>query len=292
MLWLAFTLFAAFMQAWRNAFQKQLSHDVPVFGVTLARFLYAWPLALLYLIALYRHDPRLTLPDFPPAFFAYIAATAAAQILATLLMVQLFRLKNYAVGVGLVRSEAVFAAVLGVAFYGSQLNLVGWLGVITGTVAVFLLSATGHWRQISPRVLLIGMAGGLCFALTSLWVREASQLLPLPPLVAAAWSLFCVIFLQALVLFVGLWLHNRATLRKLFSHPRLTLATGVSSFLGSLGWFSAFSLQDVAIVKTVGQVEVLFVIAISSLIFKEKLKKQNGLGLLLIVIAALLVVWG
>lgn len=292
MLWLAFTLFAAFMQAWRNAFQKQLSLDVPIFGVTLARFLCAWPLALLYLVLLYRHDPSLTLPHFPPAYAAYIAATATAQILATLLMVQLFRLKNYAIGVGLVRSEAIFAAILGVAFYGSQLTLWGWLGVITGGVAVFLLSGTGQWRHISPRVLLFGLASGLCFALTSLWVRQASQLLALPPLVGAAWSLFCVIALQALVLFIGLYVRERGALRKLLAHPRLTLATGVASFLGSLGWFSAFSLQDVAIVKTVGQVEVLFVIAISSFIFKEKLKKQNGLGLLLIVIAALLVVWG
>lgn len=291
MLWLAFTLFAAFMQAWRNALQKQLSHDVPVFGVTLARFLCAWPLALLYLVFHYQRDESLLIPDFPPAFFAYIAATAGVQIVATLLMVQLFRLKNYAIGVSLVRSEAVFAAMLGMLFYGSQLGALGWLGVITGAVAIFLLSGTGGWRQVSPQVLALGMAGGLCFALTSLWVREASQLLPLPPLVAAAWSLFCVIFLQACVLFAGLWLWERGTLRKLFAHPRLMFATGVASFLGSLGWFSAFSLQDVAIVKTVGQVEVLFVLAISSWFFKEKLQRQNGLGLLLIVVAALLVTW-
>ena len=47
--WLVLTLFAAFMQAWRNAFQKQLSQHVPVLGVTLARFLGAWPLALHWL---------------------------------------------------------------------------------------------------------------------------------------------------------------------------------------------------------------------------------------------------
>lgn len=292
MLWLAFTLLAAFMQAWRNAFQKQLSRHVPVLGTTLARFLYAWPLALVYLLYLYARDAQLAIPHFPPAFFAYIVATAFAQIVATMLMVALFRLKNYAVGVGLVRSEAVFAAILGVAFYGSQLAWPGWLGVITGAVAVFLLSGTGNWREVSWRVLLLGLCGGLCFALTSLWVREATLLLDVPALVAAAWALFCVIFLQALVLMLWLWLRDRAALRQLLAHRRLALATGVTSCVGSLGWFSAFSLQDVAVVKTVGQVEVLFVIAISSLVFNEKLQKQNGLGLVLIVAAALLVIWG
>ena len=32
-LWIPFTLLAAFMQAMRNALQKQLSKDVPVLGV-------------------------------------------------------------------------------------------------------------------------------------------------------------------------------------------------------------------------------------------------------------------
>ena len=45
--WILFTLMAAFMQAWRNAFQKQLSTTVDVYGVTLARFLFGFPLAIL-----------------------------------------------------------------------------------------------------------------------------------------------------------------------------------------------------------------------------------------------------
>ena len=292
MLWLAFTLLAAFAQAWRNAFQKQLSQHVPVLGTTLARFLLAWPLALAYLAVLYNGDSSLTLPQFPPAFFAYIVATAVMQISGTMLMVRLFHLKNFAIGIGLVRSEAIFAAIVGVAFYGSQLQWLGWLGVMTGAVAVLLLSATGNWRQLSLPVLLLGLSSGLCFALTSLWVREATLLLALPSLVAAAWALFCVIFFQALVLILWLLLRERDTLRKLLDHKRLMFLSGFASFLGSLGWFSAFSLQDVAIVKTVGQIEILFVLAIYSLIFKEKLKKQNGFGLALIVLAAMLVIWG
>ncbi len=36
-MWIFFTLMAAFMQAWRYAFQSRLSRDVNVVGVTLAR---------------------------------------------------------------------------------------------------------------------------------------------------------------------------------------------------------------------------------------------------------------
>ena len=51
------------------------------------------------------------------------------------------------------------------------------------------------------------------------------------------------------------------------------------------------SLQAVAYVKTLGQVEVLFTLLISVLILKEKLKRQDLLGLTLIVAAAVLVMW-
>ena len=290
MLWLPLTLFAALMQAWRNAFQKQLSQQVPVLGVTLARFLFAWPLALLWLGQYYLRDVALPLPTFSATWFAYIGGAASAQIAATALMVQLFRLKNYAIGVGLARSEAILAAILGVACFGTQLSSAGWLGVLTGAVAVFILSGASL-RQVSWRVLALGLGSGLCFALTSLWVRQAALALPLPALPAAAWVLASVLILQTLLLLAWLICRDRAALRQLLARRKLALATSIASFLGSLGWFSAMRLQDVAIVKTVGQIEVLFMLAISAAYFKEKLQKQDGLGLALIVIAALLVVW-
>ncbi|MDO4643504.1 MAG: DMT family transporter [Cardiobacteriaceae bacterium] len=290
MSWLIFSLFAACMQACRNALQKQLSHTVPVLGVTLARFLYAVPIAVCYLASFYLRDPSLSLPSFNRAFVLYVFAAAMVQILATALMVQLFRLKNYAIGAGLARSEAILAAILGVLFFGTQLGLFGWLGIFIGTVAVFLLSGAGV-RQLSLRVLVTGLSSGLCFALTSLWIRQAGLSLHIAPLHAAAWVLLSILTLQAMALLFWLLAYDRATLRKLLAQPRLAMATSTFSCLGSIGWFSAMCLQDVALVKTVGQIEVLFMLIISAVFFKERLKKQDLLGLLFIVIAALLVVW-
>ncbi len=136
MLWIPFTLLAAFMQAWRNAFQKQLSKEVGVAGVTLARFIWASPLAVLYLWTLYQWQP-VALPEFNGRFAGFIVAAALAQILATALMVKLFKLRNYAIGAGLAKSEAVLAAVLGVAFFSEALSLTGWFGVALGAVRCF-----------------------------------------------------------------------------------------------------------------------------------------------------------
>ena len=204
MLWIPFTLFAAFMQAWRNAFQKQLSQELGATSVTLARFVLAGPLAALYLSGLYYWRPEEPLPHFAHSatlylFAAYIIGAAVSQIVATALMVRLFQLRNYAVGVGLAKSEAIWAAILGVAFFGTLLSPLGWVGVLIGGLAVGLLSGMRRVQGvISPKTLIVGVASGLTFALTSLWVREASLLLELSFPFSAAWVLLLVISLQTL----------------------------------------------------------------------------------------------
>lgn len=288
-LWIPFTLLAAFMQAWRNAFQKQLSKEVSVAGVTLARFIWASPLAALYLWSLYRWQPA-ELPKFTLSVVGFIVAAALAQIVATALMVKLFQLKNYAIGAGLAKSEAILAAILGVMFFSEALNLLGWFGVVLGGCAVFLLSGASL-RWLSLPVLLLGLASGLAFALTSLWVRQASLVLGLPFPHGAAWVLLLVILLQTLVLLAYLSLKDRATLTALWQRPKLTLLVSFCSCIGSIGWFTAMSLESVALVKTLGQVEVLFMLLISAFVFKEKLKATDHLGLLFIVLAAIAVMW-
>lgn len=289
-MWIWFTLLAAIAQAGRNAFQKQLSRDVPVLGVTLARFFYAVPLASGYLAFLYWHDESLTLPNFPLLFFVYVIGAGLAQIWATSLMVQLFHLKNYAIGVGLAKSEAVWAALLGVLFFGVTISPIGWLGVVLGGVAIFLMTGSGNLRQLSWKTLFLGISSGLCFALTSLWVREASLQLNSHFLISAAWVLFTVITFEAVLLVVYLALFQKETLTKFFQFPKLGMLTSLFSFLGSFGWFNAMSLNHVAFVKTLGQVEIFFILGISYFIFKERLKIQDFVGLILVVIAAILVV--
>jgi len=296
MLWIPFTLLAAFMQSWRNAFQKQLSTSVDAYGVTLARFICASPLAALYLFWLYQHSSSqgetVAAVEFTGRFWLYIVIASLSQILATVLMVRLFQQKNYAIGVGLAKSEAVLAALIGTALLSDQLSLLGWLGVLIGGIAVFLLSGAKDIRSLSWPILWTGLGSGLAFAITSLLVREASlELDALPFLLRAGWVLLCVIGLQTAIMLLWLGLTRRATLRALWQRKGLTAAVSVASFLGSLGWFTAMSLESVAIVKTLGQVEVLFTLMISAWFFKEKLQRTDHLGLLLVVVGAVLVIW-
>ena len=283
---------AAFMQAWRNAFQKQLSTTVDVYGVTLARFIFALPLALIYISCLYHFQPVTESVHFNLRFAIYVLIAAWSQIAATALMVQLFKQKNYAIGVGLAKSEAVLAAIIAVVFLSDHLSLLGWFGVAVGGFAVFLMSKGRDFSDFSVQTLCIGIGSGLCFAITSLLVREASlELTNLPFIHRAAWVLLMVIGTQCFLLLMYLGIFRRATLWAMWQRIGLTFRVSLCSFLASLGWFSAMSMQSVPIVKTLGQVEIIFSMLISAYFFKEKLARAEHLGIVLVVIAAFLVIW-
>ena len=297
-MWIALTILAAFMQSWRNAFQSELSQQVKVSGVTLARFIWAGPIAALYLFSLYQFQPS-DIPSFSHQFYAFVIGASLMQILATGLMVKLFQLKNFAVGAGLAKSEALVAAILGVVFFGTSLSLLGWVGVIVGAVAVMLLSTQKGVRRLSLNTVVLGIGSGVAFAFTSLWVREASLLLmvdsavssPIPFTHRAAWVLLSVISLQTLILVTYLGIKDRLTLHALWQRPRLTILISICSCIASIGWFSAMSLQEVPYVKTLGQIEVFFTMLISVFWLKQKVKINEVLGLVLIAVAAILVMW-
>ncbi|MFT6977812.1 MAG: drug/metabolite transporter (DMT)-like permease [Shewanella psychromarinicola] len=289
-MWIMFTFLAAFMQAWRNAFQSKLSKDVSIAGVTLARFIWAGPIAAGYLFALHQYQPT-AMPEFSCSFWGFVIGASSMQILATGLMVKLFKMQNFAIGAGLAKSEALVAAILGVLFFGTQLSTLGWMGVIVGGLAVMLLSSKQGFKHLSLKTVLLGLACGSAFALTSLWVREASLTLQGPFTHRAAWVLLWVIGLQTIVLIGYLLAKDKSTLTALWQRPTLTLSISVTSCIGSIGWFSAMSLQAVPYVKTLGQVEVFFTLIIATFWLKEKVKINAVAGLLLIAIAAILVMW-
>lgn len=290
MTWIAFTVLAAFMQAWRNAFQAELGKTVGVLGVTLARFLWASPLAASYLCFLYVWEPA-PLPQISSDLVLFITGAAVMQIVATSLMVQLFRRSNYAVGAGLAKSEALAAAILGVLFFGTSLSLFGWLGVLIGGIAVFLLSSHGNLKSVSPITVILGLLCGTSFAITSLWVRQASLTLSLPTTHRAAWVLLCVICLQTVMLTAYLLTKDSTTFRDLLRHWRMGISVSIFSCIGSIGWFSAMALEIVPYVKTLGQIEVFFMMAIGTWWLKQKPAAKDGIGLLLIALAAIIVLW-
>jgi drug/metabolite transporter (DMT)-like permease len=61
------------------------------------------------------------------------------------------------------------------------------------------------------------------------------------------------------------------------------MLVGVASMLGSVGWFTAMTMQNAAYVRALGQVELIFTFLTSVLIFRERIAKAEIGGTLLII---------
>lgn len=290
MSWVLFTLGAVIMQTVRNALQSRLSGSVNTSGVTLSRFILAPPIALVYLLMLYSSSAS-QMPQFTGPFITVILCASLLQIAATSLMVILFKQKNFAIGAGLAKSEALVAGVVGMLFFGSYLTPLGWAGIVIGGIAVFVLSSGNRLHGISVKTMAIGLACGTCFALTSLLVREASHMLNIQHTVAAAWVLLWVLCVQAVALSGYNALTKPFVFKLLVSAKKQVLAISTVSCLGSICWFTAMALQHVALVKTLGQLEVLLTLVLSHFWLKNAVTKREITGLLLIGAAAIMVMW-
>ena len=290
MSWILFTLGAVILQTVRNALQSKLSGAVNTSGVTLSRFILAPPIALVYLLILYSSSAS-QVPEFSGSFIAVVLCASLLQIAATSLMVILFKQKNFAIGAGLAKSEALVAGVVGMLFFGSYLTPLGWAGIVIGGIAVFVLSSGNRLHGISVKTMVIGLACGTCFALTSLLVREASHMLNVQHTVAAAWVLLWVLCVQAITLSGYIALTKPFVFKQLTLAKEQVLAISTVSCLGSICWFTAMALQHVALVKTLGQLEVLLTLVLSHYWLKNAVTKREIAGLLLIGLAAIFVMW-
>ena len=290
MSWILFTLGAVILQTVRNALQSKLSGAVNTSGVTLSRFILAPPIALVYLLILYSSSAS-QVPEFSGSFITVILCASLLQIAATSLMVILFKQKNFAIGAGLAKSEALVAGVVGMLFFGSYLTPLGWAGIVIGAIAVFVLSSGNRLHGISVKTMVTGLACGTCFALTSLLVREASHMLNVQHTVAAAWVLLWVLCVQTISLSGYIALTKPFVFRQLTNAKKQVLAISTVSCLGSICWFTAMALQHVALVKTLGQLEVLLTLVLSHYWLKNTVTKREIAGLLLIGLAAIFVMW-
>lgn len=289
--WIAFTILAALMQAVRTAGQKQLTSSVTPMSSTLIRYVFGLPFAIIYLLYVTRGE----LPDVAASamgnvrFLVYALGAAVAQIIATVLLVRLFSFRNFTVGTSLAKTEAVQAAVFGTVLFGMPLSLIGWLAVAIGFLGIYIVSMPTADQRWEPRTVLLGTLSGSAFALTSLWIREASLSLNQPVLSSAAMTLVFLVSVQSLICVCYTALREPAQFAAIGKRLGLASFVGLTSALGSVGWFTAMTYQNPALVKSLGQVEFIFTLLLTTLFFKERITARELLGVVAIVCSVILI---
>lgn len=291
MTWIFFTLFAAVMQSVRTAAQKRLSGQVSALGVTYARYVFGLPIAALYMLLLQTDLP--TAFSAPVQVWGVILFGGIMQIIATWALVSVFQWRNFAAGTTFAKTEALQTAVLG-AVIGVPLALGGWLSVLVGVLGIVALSYPANFRSLrawlTPATGL-GLLSGFGFALSSLSIHASSKQLGLPPLQAASVVLVSMIVMQLVLMTLWFLWRDRALFAALAQHWRWAAFIGLTSALGSIGWFTAMSLQNPALVKTLGQVEFFITLLITWRIFREPIGKKEGLGMALILVSVVLLLY-
>lgn len=258
--------------------------------VTLVRYLFGLPFATLYLIFLFKEQ---TVVEVITAvsnqrFVVFSLLAGIAQIIATVLLVKVFSFRNFAVGTSFAKTEAIQTAIFGMIVFGTALTFLGWIAVLVGFVGILVVSVPRSKTPWDLKNVALGTLSGTAFSFTSLWLREASLSLSNDALHSAGMTLFFMVSVQTLICLIYVSVKEPGQLNLMFARFGLATFVGLTSALGSIGWFTGMTLTNPALVKSVGQVEFIFTLIITTVFFKEKISTREYIGMAFIVISVLI----
>jgi drug/metabolite transporter (DMT)-like permease len=298
-LWVAITIGAAFLQNLRSALQKHLTGELSTTGATFVRFAFGLPFAFLYLAALFWIGGY-SLPAPNPLFVLCSAIGGLAQILGTALLIQAFSYRNFAVGTAYSKTETVQTAIFGIVILGEPIGWAAALAIVISLAGVMVLSVarspaglTRLWEDLTSTPALLGVGSGAGFAIAAVCYRAASLSLAGPGfLMQAAYTLACVITVQSLAMAAYMAWREPAQLSAVWRTRRVAVWVGLCGMTASAGWFTAMTIQNAALVRALGQIELVFTFAASRFAFRERTTAKELAGILLVVGGILILLLG
>lgn len=289
-LWVPITVAAAIFQTLRTALQKQINVDLSVHATTFTRYVYGFPLALLYVAGLTTLG-GLDTPSPNHAFLIYCVIGGIAQIGATSALIAAFAQRGFGIGTAYSKTDTIQAAVFGViilgevvSFGGSAAIFISLTGVVFLSAAVSGTGAIGFIKALGSRGAWLGLLAGALFGVSGVVIRAAALSLDEGHfLMRAALTLAVMTILQTALLAAYLYMRERDQLVGALASWRRSGLVGVLGILGSIGWFTAMTLQNAAYVRTLGQVELVFAFLVSHFYFRERVKPMELVGVTLLV---------
>jgi drug/metabolite transporter (DMT)-like permease len=289
-LWALFTIVAAAAQTVRNATQRELTAKLGTVGATHVRFLFGFPFALVFLVAVMIALGQ-DLPRPPAIFWPWVVVGALAQVAATALMLAAMNDRSFVVVYAYIKTEPVQVALFGLLFLGDVVTPGMAVAILIATTGVVIM-ALKPGTSSNLNATLLGLAAGAMFALSAVGFRGAILRLGGPSYVMAATVTVVVgLMLQSVLLSLYLRLRNPHVLTAIVRAWRPSLFAGFMGALASQFWFLAFALATAASVRTLALVEVLFAQAISRFVFKQAIAPREAVGIVLIVIGVVVLLW-
>jgi drug/metabolite transporter (DMT)-like permease len=212
----------------------------------------------------------------------------------------MFSFRSFAVGTTFSKLEVVMVAGLGAVILGDGLGLIAVLAIAISAVGVVCLSMDQAKLTLGALVsglaekpTLIGLLCAACLGASVVFFRGGALALGHDNVAMAAGYTFAIsVVLQTLMM--GAYIHWRepGQIRAVLRHWRWAAPVGIAGALGSVCWFTAFTMQNAAYVRAVGQIELIFTFLASVVVFREQVSRIEIIGILLVGGAILLLLLG
>ncbi|MCE2517406.1 MAG: hypothetical protein J4F41_06125 [Alphaproteobacteria bacterium] len=294
------TLLAATAQTFRSLTQKKMKPVLGDTGASYIRFSYALPFAWLWVLG-YQAMSGLAMPGTSVMFWVWLSAASLMQVLFTIFLIRMFSHRSFAAGTAFSKTEVLQAAVFEALVVGVVASIYTVFAIALGAVAVVLLSLakTNLNRGNMVSVLLsrqtaLGLLSGATLGLSTVFFKAAVLALDGGDwLLSAGYTGAMAVTVQTICM--GLWMYFSSARNELvlsLVHWRSSLSAGFYGAVATAAWFTAFTLYAVAPVRAVGQIELLFTMALSFFVLKEKTNTIETLAIILLVVSIIMILLG
>jgi drug/metabolite transporter (DMT)-like permease len=211
-------------------------------------------------------------------------------------VVALFQQRNFTIGITFKKVEVLLAAGFGLLFLGEGVSLPALGAISLGVLGVLIISdapqvAGSEGPRFFNKATALGLSCAVLFGACAVFYRGATLHISAADVFArSSVTLMAAISMQFLGMAFYLRWREPGQITEVIRAWRVAIWVGLLSLLGSLAWFTAFTLQNAAYVKALGQVEILASFAISVCVFGEKMRRSEAVGIAFLSVSVVLLI--
>ena len=294
MSWVLITVVASLSQTLRSVFQKNIIEDVGVLASAYSRFIFALPFVALLAVLFLGAQEIVLLKNISLKAWFFLIAASICQILFTIILIKLFTLRSFAIGVAFSKTEVIQTTLLEIIIIGFILTSHVFLSIIIGFIGMLFMSKQKligklGYNSLFFKQVTLGVSCGIFLGLSSVLYKVAldSVVTDLIYKKVLVLSLLALAFQSVIFGTYIVSTEGKQNVLKLFSIWKKGLPVGFFGCAATFCWFSAFSLIDATFVRAVGQLEIVFSVLISYIFYKEKITGFEIIGMSLITISIL-----
>ncbi len=285
--WLLLSILAAFAQASRNLFMKDLGHKLDEYINVWGRFTFLLPFT--FLINWY-----VGFPEIQPGFWLNSLAAASSVTIATLLLSKAFKYGHISEATAIWKIGIVIFLILGVIFLDEQPSLLGIIGIFIVLIGVYLLNISkAHVSWFQPIKLLFTDRGMRYALLAAITVAPAMMFFKTTSQLSNGYFSGMVNYALASVMMFPLVLkESRQHFKIIPQHLGAFLGMGLAAAVTTIASNIAYVQTVGAYVEGIKQIEIIFVFIFGALFFQEAQRiKEIWLGSSVIVGGMLLIIF-